>query len=178
MKYTKNPISIEAGRWFKNSGDLMAAMMRHRAGIMSQQYVLGFAFNLALTQVLMIRKNRPLWQKGLLNGIGGKVEPREIESLAMVREFKEETGVETISLEWIPVADIRGDFGNVGVYKTLLSDQRFDAAKSMTDEEVTKVHLASVFALRLQMIGNIPHLLGLCMDDTLDGVQVIHYKPS
>lgn len=34
------------------------------------KYVVGFAFDLTLTMVALIRKNRPEWQMGLLNGIG------------------------------------------------------------------------------------------------------------
>jgi 8-oxo-dGTP diphosphatase len=39
-----------------------------------------------------IKKNRPEWQAGLLNGIGGKVEENESFIEAMAREFYEETG--------------------------------------------------------------------------------------
>lgn len=53
-------------------------------------YVVGFAF--FGKQVLLIEKNRPEWQKGLLNGVGGKIEDGEIPSEAMKREFEEETG--------------------------------------------------------------------------------------
>lgn len=42
----------------------------------------------------MIRKNRPEWQAGRLNGVGGKVETTDADGhAAMVREFTEETGV-------------------------------------------------------------------------------------
>ena len=63
-------------------------------------YVLGFAFSENAGSVLLVRKLRPEWQKGLLNGIGGKIEENEdITSLdAMRRECKEETG---LSLPWM-----------------------------------------------------------------------------
>ena len=66
-------------------------------------YVVGFLFNPDMTEVVLIKKNRPDWQKGLLNGVGGKIESGEDPITAMIREFKEETGVEIYNwnLFWI-----------------------------------------------------------------------------
>jgi 8-oxo-dGTP pyrophosphatase MutT (NUDIX family) len=56
-------------------------------------YVAGFLFNADKARVLLVRKTRPEWQVGLLNGIGGKIEDMgESAEEAMVREFKEEVG--------------------------------------------------------------------------------------
>lgn len=55
--------------------------------------VVGFLFNTRRNHVALIRKARPAWQAGSLNGVGGKVEPGEPPISAMIREFKEETGV-------------------------------------------------------------------------------------
>lgn len=43
-------------------------------------------------KVALIRKDRPQWQAGFLNGIGGKLEQFEQPHDAMVREFREEAG--------------------------------------------------------------------------------------
>jgi 8-oxo-dGTP pyrophosphatase MutT (NUDIX family) len=59
---------------------------------MIQEYVLGFVFNLDKTKVALMRKTKPEWQRGRLNGIGGKIELGETSITAMHREFKEETG--------------------------------------------------------------------------------------
>lgn len=56
------------------------------------EYVVGFLFDTNHDTVL-IRKNRPAWQAGKLNGPGGKIEPGETPHEAMAREFLEETGV-------------------------------------------------------------------------------------
>lgn len=61
-------------------------------GMTTTRYVVGFKFNRDLDQVALIRKLRPEWQRGLLNGVGGKIEPGETPLEAMVREFREETG--------------------------------------------------------------------------------------
>jgi len=54
------------------------------------EYSVGFLHN--DEDVVLVRKNRPQWQDGLLNGVGGKIEPGEQPHDAQVREFKEEAG--------------------------------------------------------------------------------------
>lgn len=56
--------------------------------------VVGFLFDTRRNHVALIRKARPAWQAGCLNGVGGKIEDLENADAAMVREFREETGVE------------------------------------------------------------------------------------
>ena len=56
------------------------------------KYVVGFVID-DNYDVVLIRKNRPAWQAGFLNGVGGKVEDGEHYLFAMKREFMEETGV-------------------------------------------------------------------------------------
>ena len=63
-------------------------------------YVTGFMFSKNIKNVALIKKIKPTWQKGLYNGIGGKVECNETTSEAMAREFEEETGVKTHPDEW------------------------------------------------------------------------------
>jgi 8-oxo-dGTP pyrophosphatase MutT (NUDIX family) len=61
-------------------------------------YVVGFMF--CNSHVLLVRKNRPDWQVGLWNGVGGGCGPAEHPHVAMPREFKEETGIETTQKDW------------------------------------------------------------------------------
>ncbi len=65
-----------------------------------KRYVVGFLFDSAFEWVALIRKNRPAWQAGRLNGIGGKLEPGEDSIDAMVREFREETGLHVTADRW------------------------------------------------------------------------------
>jgi 8-oxo-dGTP diphosphatase len=59
-----------------------------------QQYVAGLLFDDDASRVALVLKNRPAWQAGNFNAIGGKIEEGEGPSDAMVREFAEEAGVE------------------------------------------------------------------------------------
>lgn len=63
-----------------------------------QGYVLGFLFS--NFDVALIKKTHPEYQKGKLNGIGGKIEPRETPLEAMEREFFEETGFKLSAGAW------------------------------------------------------------------------------
>ena len=65
------------------------------------RFVVGFAFSNCddpeNRKVLLVKKQRPQWQKGRLNGIGGKIEGNETPWAAMDRESLEEAG---ICLDW------------------------------------------------------------------------------
>ena len=86
------------------------------------KYVLGFVFDLN-DRVLLITKNRPEWQDGLLNGLGGHVEEGEgqrpeglrPEGLrpesphhAMQREGSEETCGKLANVDWKLYGRLRG----------------------------------------------------------------------
>ena len=57
-----------------------------------KRYVLGFCFSPSMRSVVLVKKMRPSWQAGYLNGVGGKVEHMESFEDAMQREFSEEAG--------------------------------------------------------------------------------------
>lgn len=56
-------------------------------------YVLTYVFNKTFDKVLLINKQRPEWQKDMLNGIGGKIEEEETPVEAAKRELLEEAGI-------------------------------------------------------------------------------------
>ena len=61
-------------------------------------YVVGFLFDKDMSHVALITKDRPAWQKGRLNGIGGKLQVGELSMEAMAREANEEAGV--LGVKW------------------------------------------------------------------------------
>lgn len=75
------------------------------------EYVAGFLFSDDRRQVALILKNRPDWQAGKFNGVGGRVEieKEETPEKAMRREFEEETGVDIHDWrEFASLSDERG----------------------------------------------------------------------
>jgi 8-oxo-dGTP pyrophosphatase MutT (NUDIX family) len=96
-------------------------------------YVLGFAFTFD-GRVALIRKNRPEWQAGRLNGIGGHVSDVESHISAMAREFYEETGTHIPQELWTYRGLMRGEDWVVHVFATVHAD--VEGVTTVTDETV------------------------------------------
>lgn len=88
-----------------------------------QDYVLGFMFTGDRKKVALIRKYNPPPQRGFLNGIGGKIEPGEVPIHAMVREFREETGVDTSTKAWHEIGEIYFSVGRAFVFRTVIPER-------------------------------------------------------
>jgi 8-oxo-dGTP diphosphatase len=107
-------------------------------------YCLGFLFAWAPygRRVALVRKARPEWQKGRLNGVGGKVESGESPAEAMVREFAEEAvgGDHRAYLAWQPsggwreYAFLLTRESKVHVFAGLHGDLAFPLKSDGTDE--------------------------------------------
>lgn len=80
------------------------------------EYVAGFLVNPNDRTVALIRKGKPEWQRGKLNGIGGKIEPDEAPVEAMCREFHEEAGLWLD--DWDHFATVAGGWGAVYFFRT------------------------------------------------------------
>jgi 8-oxo-dGTP diphosphatase len=117
-------------------------------------YVVGFLFNANLSMVALIRKNRPEWQKGKLNGVGGKIEPGESGLDAMIREFKEETGATVEDWLWFE----QEQFANgavVNFYAAVAPAGTY--VRDVTDEHVSFYFLTN--AILEQCIPNLKYLI-------------------
>ena len=83
-----------------------------------QKYVLVFPYNGTpeCNDVMLIRKAKPEWQKGRLNLVGGKVEPGESFFAAAEREFREETGLDTLAFDRAGTIRSTGSDFIIGVF--------------------------------------------------------------
>jgi 8-oxo-dGTP diphosphatase len=135
------------------------------------EYVLGFLFDLKKSQVILIRKLKPNWQKNLLNGVGGKIEEGETPINAMVREFKDETGIDTVESNWKHYATMSSASFNVAVFKAFLDTP---LPQKLTDEEPIIVSTNPDFKQTIsyhRYVSNIPWLVEMALDDNESGVQ-------
>ena len=125
-----------------------------------QLYTLGFAFDSSAEKVVLIRKNRPAFLAGLLNGVGGKIEDGETPIETMVREFREETGVETSALDWIFLGKMSNTHFEVNVYSAF-GDFALDA-KTMESEEIV-VHDVDMNAILENGAANLAWLIPMAL---------------
>lgn len=144
---------------------------------MKTEYVAGFMFSPDKKRVLLVEKNRPEFQKGKLNGIGGKIEPGEFPSNAMVREFREETGVETNDTEWDFLCSLSGG-GSDGwkVYFFYCFSYKHEHAHTTTDERIYSIRVASLW--HRNIMPNLRVFIPLALDDSGLAKQVKFYDES
>lgn len=104
------------------------------------KYVIGFMYVRDTRQVVMIRKNRPEWQAGRLNGVGGHIEPGESARAAMVREFQEETGMVTTTDDWTLFLRIESNHNtHMTVFAAIVESESRCPVAATTDEIVNIV---------------------------------------
>lgn len=115
--------------------------------------------------VLLIRKQRPEWQKGKLNGIGGHIEAGETARQAMVREFKEEAGLEIN--EWKLFAELYGDNWSVSFFVCHPYDMVNPhwSIKAQTDEELEWHPVSDLKFLKANALTNLTWLIPMAMYD-------------
>jgi 8-oxo-dGTP diphosphatase len=126
--------------------------------------VCGFMFSADRRKVALIRKNRPNFQAGKLNGIGGKAERGELNSLrvAMVREFREETSMVTHEGDWLLYARILTPGWDVRFYRAFGFD--LTQLQSLTDELI-EIHNVSTLNFQNTM-RNVQWLVPLALDNS------------
>ncbi len=123
------------------------------------KYVLVFIFNRDLDKVLLIQKNKPEWQKGNLNGIGGKVENKESNIRAVIRETKEETKIGISPRRVIEFCIINNKEANYKV--TCFAYRTYQDFTQMEEEIVDWYEVKDIITDIYPCISNIPWLV--CM---------------
>lgn len=132
-------------------------------------YVLGFMFSHDKQRVALIKKEKPEWQRGKLNGIGGKIEEGESPVEAMVREFREEGGVDTPPAQWLQYCIMGCPTGDDPwqVYCfTTIGD--VDHLHTVTSEKITLEYTICVRPFEPKTVENLSWLVPLALDHLED----------
>jgi 8-oxo-dGTP diphosphatase len=127
------------------------------------QYVVGFLLERSSERVLLVRKNRPSWQYGLLNGVGGHVELGETPERAMEREWTEEIGPGAVK-EWRSFATMRSHRSIIHCFAGECNRLPHDSGYNDVGETLVAVRLSGI-GLRRDCIRNLKWLLPLAFDD-------------
>ncbi len=139
-----------------------------------RRYVVGFMFNnvvepvegkyndgIGNEMVLLIEKTKPAWQKGKLNGIGGKIEEGEEPLEAMVREFREETGMRTAPADWTFNIHLSGPD-----YEVFFYSARGPIVQAIKTTEESP-HVIAVKHLPFNTIYNLRWMIPLVLDKSI-----------
>lgn len=128
---------------------------------MKRKYVVGFLISQNCKRVVLIRKNRPQWQAGKLNGVGGHIEDGETPIKAMMREFLEETGVRITS--WHKFAQCIGAEWHMHCFCCFVNDSRIDLCnlKTTTDEDIVVFNVEN--GNRGQLLNTVAPLIELAI---------------
>lgn len=86
----------------------------------TQESTLVFIFNPNLDKVWLIKKESPEWQRGLLNGLGGKTEGEESPIDCAIRELQEESGL--IKKDLVEVGSMVGIGWRTTIYTGVTSE--------------------------------------------------------
>lgn len=128
-------------------------------------YVCGFMKD-SSDRIALVRKNKPTWQAGRLNGIGGGVEEGERPEHAMRREWREETS--GLSPDWSFFAELRFDDCAVHFFKANVD--RLPALPSHNDiGEKIEVWDMSIVVRSTVIIPNLKWLIPLAFEDPAAG---------
>ena len=131
---------------------------------MIKKYVVGFMFDTSLTNVALIRKTKPAWQAGLLNGIGGKVEAGESFDDAMVREFSEEAGGHKLCWSFFNFKsgpETKSNDGYLIYYYFCIGEPH--RLTSMEEEKIEVVPVESILNLQERTVDDVPRQVSLAI---------------
>lgn len=129
-----------------------------------ERMVVGFAFNLAATRVLLVDKKRSRCDPrmvGLLNGLGGVCIGREGYLDAMTREFQEEAGVYWRAWRLFAICELRSS--RLYCYGTDLPAKEWNAARSTTDEPVRRYDVTHIASLNSHVYPDLRWLIPLAV---------------
>lgn len=108
-----------------------------------KEYCLGFVFSTQKDKILLVRKITPISHKGLINGIGGHIEAGEYPIEAMIREAKEEIGLEIPDLGWSRVCGLKLDDSYIHIFQTSAQESELLKLKVLATDEISEIIIKS-----------------------------------
>ena len=141
-----------------------------------EEMVLGFYFERFRDEwlVWLIRKERPEWQRGKLNGIGGHIEPGERPADAMRREFREEAGLDVET--WEHALTMEGTGWRVHIFRAFSYEFRTEHPSTQTDEVVGFYQVGAMFPHSL-VVPNLCWMVPFLLDTELRPPVLMQVRP-
>lgn len=141
-----------------------------------KKYTVGFIFTADLKQVLLIHKNAPDWQKGKINGLGGKMEQGESSLNCFVRELAEESGINIEKKQLRRMGLLQGKEWKVYVFGGIYLGQVFEPVIY----EKEKIEWFKVEKLPINCVPNLHWLIPFARNELLfnSGNQFILKEPK
>lgn len=128
-----------------------------------KKYTLGYIFTPDLQKVLLVHKIDPEWQRGKLNGIGGKNKENETDMNCIIREVEEETSLKTQKKDWIFLGKMHGTNWTMSLF-TIVFESKPELAKQAGKE---KIEWFSVSELPSNIIPNLKWQIPLAIEKIL-----------
>ena len=129
---------------------------------MKNRYVVSFIFSPDFERVWLIEKQRPAWQKGYLNGIGGKIEEGESAFHAAHRELHEEAGIQGGTIVLKETGRMAGTNNDGSDFEVIVFAGVTDLELiAQEDEQIASVTVGLIRDKKY--IENVPALMELCM---------------
>jgi len=126
------------------------------------KYTCGFIFHNDDKNILLIQKQRPKWQTGKLNGIGGKIEPFDKSAVdGWIREVNEEADVDLSQQRKIyNFCRLCGTNYSIEFFRTHFKD--LVNFRSKTDEYIVDIPIKDIH--KYNLISNLTWLIEMAKE--------------
>lgn len=132
-----------------------------------RKFVVGFDMDARCWSVILIRKSTPGFMRGLLNGVGGKIEQGETPEAAMTREYQEEAGVQVPN--WTRFVVRYFHVTGVMVYFFYHSGRSCYSARTIENEQIERRFIEDLAHRRTELVPDVYWLLPMAVEHCQTG---------